>query len=120
MFAEALTAVSEFQNYPFLVARRPDGESIQWLVRMSAEVHAALDYHARLVRLEAPSVTSEFAAVVAEARVEIGEYGKQAWKMSPVATGEDMNRSLGERFPATRTKAAIETCLTAMAARPTV
>jgi hypothetical protein len=114
VFAEALSAVSRFRNYPFLVARRPKGESIHWLVEMSAEVHAALDYHRWLVHLEAAPVSREFDQVVATAREEIGEYGKQAWDMPPVERGEDMNRNLGERFPATQTLTTIDVCLKAM------
>ena len=116
VFAEALSAVSRFRNYPFLVARRPKEELIHWLVEMSAEVHAALDYHRWLVHLEAPSLTREFDQVVTTARAEIGGYGKEAWEMPPVARAEEMNRNLGERFPATQTWAAIDTCLQAMSA----
>jgi hypothetical protein len=115
VFAEALTAVTRFQSYPFLVARRPDGESIRWLVEMSAEVHAALDFHARLVRLEAPTVSTAFDSVVEAARREMGEYGKQAWLMPAIGNGEDMNRNLGTAFPAPETRETVQRCLDVMA-----
>jgi hypothetical protein len=116
VFAEALSAVNRFLNYPFLVARRPKGESIHWLVEMSAEAHAGLDYHRWLVHLEAPAVGREFGEVVATARDEIGEYIRRAWEMPPVEDGQDLNRNLGDRFPATHTWNAIDVCLKAMSA----
>lgn len=115
LFAEALLAVSNFRNYPFLVARRSIGDSREKLVNIASSVHASLDYHADLLRLEAPALAAPFDDVLRAARKEYNDHGKRAWEMAPVAVDADMNRGLGSVFLSPETDKAISRCLSAMA-----
>ena len=116
LFAEALLAVSNFQNYPFLVGRRSVGDSRDELVKVGASVHALLDYHADLIRLEAPAVEPYFDSVVEAARREFSPHGRAAWEMRPIEVDSDMNRGLGRLFTAEETTAATKQCVEAMRA----
>lgn len=116
LFAEALLAVSNFQNYPFLVGRRSVGDARGELVKVGASVHALLDYHADLIRLEAAAVEPYFDAVVEAARREFSPHGRAAWEMPPIEFDTDMNRGLGSIFTDDETKAAIKRCVEAMRA----
>lgn len=70
LFADALQALSDFENYPYRVGRRFVDDPRQPLVQISVDVHGGLAYFKHLLRLEAGQVADSFDALIEAAHLE--------------------------------------------------
>ena len=114
VYAEALRAVEDYLEAPYLVARH-DGSATtrQALVQHISEVQSRLNYYCGLLRLHAPKhVHKTYDAYVAVARKEAGAQMTAAWQSKPVKRDGDVPRGTG--FPRDGSSAARERVISAM------
>jgi hypothetical protein len=94
-FAEALTAVVAYQEFPYAIRRRRHDQPGEERVRLSEalrQVQETLAFHQAWVDLEAQSETAEaYRAFVAATRRVAGGYMRAAWDGEPTSRDEQMN-----------------------------
>ncbi len=106
VYAEALRAVEDYLEAPYLVARH-DGSSASRhaLVQHISEVQSRLNYYCGLLRLHAPRRVHEaYDAYVTIAREEAGAQMTAAWRSKPIKRDRDVPR--GSEFPRNGSSAA--------------
>jgi hypothetical protein len=102
IYSEALRAVEDYLEAPYLVGRRDGSSSARQNVTSTiSEIQSRLSYYCALLEIHAPSqISSAYGDLVRVARSEAGPLMSAAWKAKP--TRKDRDVPLGKRF--TRTK----------------
>lgn len=106
IYSEALRAVEDYLEAPYLVRRR-DGSngSRQNVTTQISEIQSRLSYYCALLDLHAHTqISNAYSELVRTARSEAGPAMSAAWKTRP--TTKDKNVPLGQRFERTRSDAA--------------
>jgi hypothetical protein len=119
-FAEAMSAVSDYEDLAFRVRRRPSSTpETRWeLSQRISEVHTRMDYYTALLDINAPEVAVEYRELVEKVREVFNVYIKDAWTHPPYETDTDMNQRLGQQYPGKETvDPARITCTEAMRRR---
>ena len=93
-FSRALQAVSQYEEFPYMVRRRrasdPEGERIRISTELRA-VQAELSYHCVWLMTESPQVGAAYDALIGELRRVVGSLVHEAWLSSPVDEDARMN-----------------------------
>lgn len=114
IYAEALRAVEDYLEAPYLIRRR-DG-SVQArhdLVRQISDIQSRLNFYCAWLELHAePEVHQAFVAYVAAARTEAGGQMTAAWSSRP--TRRDRDVPIGEAYARPHSDAARRTVLELM------
>lgn len=106
IYSEALRAVEDYLEAPYLVRRR-DGSaaSRQNVTTQISEIQSRLSYYCALLEIHAHSeISNAYMRLLRAARAEAGPEMSKAWKGRP--TVKDKNVPLGQRFERTRSDAA--------------
>lgn len=114
LFSDALEAVAEYQELPYLVRRRAQMApmtSSELSARISA-VQTRLDFFSTRLSLEANELGASFSEVVRTVRSESGQQISEAWRTERVVGDEEM--PLGKAFPRGKGDEAKERCLSVM------
>jgi len=116
IYAEALRAVHDYLEGPYLVRRRLPGPAGRVAVaRHLSEVQSRLNYYSDLLRLQGPTEVADiYATAVSTAREEAGQQMKGAWRKAPIR--RDAQMSLRLRFPQPRSEVALADAVRAMGA----
>lgn len=119
-YAEALKAVHDYLEGPYLVRRRRPGSAGRLAVAQHlSEVQSRLNYYSDLLQLQGPTeVADAYVAAVRTARQEAGDQMKGAWRKAPIRC--DAQMSLRLRFPQPRTQAALADAVRAMGGAPSM
>ena len=99
-FANALVAVTEYCEFPYVIRRRgiddPEGERL----RISTELRAVqqrIAFHEAWLRTESDEVAKAYERLVAEMRRVAGRQMHDAWEEEPIVRDADMNIASIER-----------------------
>lgn len=114
IYSEALRAVEDYLEAPYLVRRR-DGSatSRQNVTTQISEIQSRLSFYCALLEIHAPSeVSNAYANLVGAARAEAGSAMSTAWKQRPIA--KDKNVPLGHRYERSKSDAARQAVITAI------
>jgi hypothetical protein len=92
VFSEALRAVADYQELPYLVRRRGDHTpmtpaEIAW---HASEVQSRLDFYIARLRLEATQIGNSYERLVGITRQETGAHITEAWAQPRLDQDEDM------------------------------
>lgn len=116
VYAEALRAVSDYNEGPYRVRRR-DGSAEQRaaITAVLSDVKSRIDFHQSLLQLHAPTkVAQAYDTLVDCARAEAGTQMREAWTKPPASTDADVN--LDVPYPRPSTEAARARAVMAMQA----
>lgn len=116
LFSDALEAVAEYQELPYLVRRRSDNTPMtpaELSARISA-VQTRLDFFAARLSLESEEVGSSFKNLVRVVRSESGSQISEAWRADRLT--EDSSMPLGASYPRAKGEAAKKETLEIMQA----
>lgn len=116
LFSEALRAIADYQELPYLVRRRSDHSPMTPadLARHASEVQTRLDFYAARIRLESADVADAFDNLVSTTRQEAGAHMTSAWAEPRITSDADM--PLGTAYARDRAEAAKAACIKAMQA----
>lgn len=97
LFSDALHAVADYQELPYLIRRRSDEAPMTRadLTRHASDVQTRLDYYVTRLELEGNSVGNAFAGLVSATRREAGEQMTQAWREARLAHDDDVPLGAG-------------------------
>ena len=95
-FGDALAAVEDYLEAPYLIRRRQASTPEVRAALTSAlnDVQARIALHRAWLQVEAPAVAEAYEALVSAAREEAGSQMADAWNAAPLATDADMNLTL--------------------------
>lgn len=95
-FAEALSVVLEYWEFPYVVRRRrhdqPEAERIR-ISEAMRDVQKRLAFHQAWIRTESRRVSKVFDELVVQTRVVIGGQICEAWETAPINDDSQMNIS---------------------------
>jgi hypothetical protein len=99
MYANAMLAVSEFQEMPYRIARRTDDhpETMRQLDERVRQVQERLNYYRFLLRLESPRVADAFEDLLRKTRDAGNAHRRSAWDGPPMLTPEGRSKRIS--FP---------------------
>lgn len=99
LFSEALRAVADYQELPYLVRRRSDETPMtpSEVARHASEVQTRLDFYVARLRLEARVLGEAFESLVRATRQEAGTQISDAWRQPRLASDAEM--PLGAGYP---------------------
>lgn len=92
LYAEALSAVREYQELPYRVRRRPSSDN-KTRAELGAQISAVmtkLGFYVRFLQLDSHEVGIAYTDLVNQVRRMGGPYRSQAWRASLVASDEEM------------------------------
>lgn len=95
-FAEALSTVLEYWEFPYVVRRRRHDQPEAERVRISEamrDVQRRLAFHQAWIRTESQTVSKVFDELVVQTRTVIGGQIRQAWESPPITSDPQMNIS---------------------------
>jgi hypothetical protein len=93
-FSRALQAVSQYEEFPYIVRRRNAAQPEAERIRISTElraVQAELSYHSAWITTESRRVGRAYAELADELRNVAGGLMRDAWNADPVRDDADMN-----------------------------
>ena len=113
IYADAISALVQFQNLPFRIRRRIDSSGVTRAAigERVREVQEALSYHVFLLRLNSPRVGAAFAELVKNTREEGLRYRHDAWASPPATKDTDMNLFISYDY---HNEAELERCIVLM------
>lgn len=114
LFSEALRAVADYQELPYLVRRR-SGESpmkASELIFHASDIQTRLDYFSARLRLESPQLGDAYSGLVRTVRQESGAHISEAWNEDRLTGDKEM--PLGTHYPRDRSDAEKAVCIKAM------
>jgi hypothetical protein len=97
-YAAALAAVSDYQELPYRIRRRPDSDAATRaaLGTIISDIQRDLDFHSQLLELDSPRLGREYRALVEKSR-RIGKPARDdAWAQPPAL--EDKAMSFAEKY----------------------
>ena len=114
LFSEALRAVADYQELPYLVRRRASDPpmSTSEIIRHISDVQTRLDYYVARIGLESPELATAYQSLVNSTRREAGSQMTAAWGLPRIT--DDTQVPLGDAYPRDQTESAKEACLEAM------
>ena len=93
-YSKALTAITQYEEFPYVVRRRkPEGLEDE-RIRISTEMRAVqekLSYYLTWLHLESKSVSEAYETLVFNTRHIIGSEIRRAWSEPPVTSDSGMN-----------------------------
>ena len=112
--SEALRAVADYEELPYLIRRRSDRSPMTpaELVARASDVQTKLDYFATRLRLEREDLGGAFADLVNAIRKESGAHMSEAWNQSRIE--KDAEVPLGSPYGRTSGDRARARCLSVM------
>jgi hypothetical protein len=92
LYAEAIRAVNDYVEAPYLVLRHDGSGSVRWdLVRHISDVQSRIAYHqAALDQLAPSSIADTYRNLVVAARREAGAHMTAAWRSKPIKRDRDV------------------------------
>lgn len=93
-FSRALQAVSQYEEFPYIVRRRNGAQPEVERLRISTElgaVQAELSYHSAWIFTESERVGEAYAALVGQLRKVAGGLMHDAWNAKPIEGDAGMN-----------------------------
>jgi hypothetical protein len=99
LFSEALRAVADYQELPYLIRRRSHETPMtpSELSRHASDVQSRLDFYVARLQLESAELGDAYERLVRAARQEAGSHMSEAWQQPRIGSDEDM--SLRLRYP---------------------
>jgi hypothetical protein len=94
LFAAAIEACIAYREFPYIVRRRRGDDAAAERVRISgelSEVQRRLESYNAMIRVEAPSVSESYSALVAETRRTVGPQISAGWDQPPPETDEGVH-----------------------------
>lgn len=116
LFSDALAAVADYQELPYLVRRRSDLPPMTTaeLTWHASQVQTRLDLFVARLELESTQLGAAFERLVRTARQEAGAHVTEAWNQERISTDGEM--VLGARYPRDAADAERAACLALMRA----
>ena len=93
-FADALSAVVGYEEFPFVIRRRRVSNPEDERIRISTELRAVqerLAFHSAWLRTESRRVADAYDALLQETRRTAGREMKRAWEMETISQDSQMN-----------------------------
>lgn len=114
LFSDALTAVADYQELPYLVRRRSDLSPMTTaeLTWHASQVQTRLDLFIARLELESTQLGAAFEQLVRAARQEAGAHVTEAWNHERISTDGEM--VLGAKYPRDAANAERNACLALM------
>lgn len=114
LFSQALRAVADYQELPYLVRRRTAEPpmSTSEMIRHISDVQTRLDYYVARIGLESARVAAAYQRLVSSTRREAGSQMTEAWALPRIT--DDTQIPLGEAYSRDEAENAKEACLEAM------
>lgn len=114
LFSEALRAVADYQELPYLVRRRSDDSPMKpsEVTRHASDVQSRLDYFVARLQLESETLGDAYECLVRATRGEAGPHMSEAWDQDRLTSDADM--SLRARYPRDQADAQRSECLKVM------
>lgn len=114
VFSDALAAVADYQELPYLVRRRSDvgpmtPAELTW---HASQVQTRLDLFVARLQLESTQLGSAYELLVRATRQETGAHLTEAWNQPRITSDGDM--VLGARYPREAADAERAACLAVM------
>ncbi len=99
LFSEALQAVAEYQELPYLVRRRSDQSPMTpaELIAKASSTQTQLDFFVARLNLESKPLGEAYSSLVQAVRLETGPQITEAWHEARVQTDDDV--PLGVAYP---------------------
>lgn len=92
LYAEALSAVFEFQELPYRVRKRTSSKDSSGIIAQQiSDVFVRLDYYRALLLLESSTVGIAYADLVRQTQVQADSYRADAWEHPVAAHGHDFH-----------------------------
>jgi hypothetical protein len=114
-FGEALSVIEDYAEMPYRIRRRPGTvEGRHQLTDEVSRIYSRLAYHQALLDIEAPAVAVAYRGLANEAKSEVGDQMKDAWRKPVRTTDAEMN--LEHHYDRTRVDAARDHCVATMRA----
>jgi len=114
-FGEALSVVEDYAEMPYRIRRRTGTlEGRQQLTEEVSRIYSRLAFHQALLDIEAPAVAAAYRLLTNEAKAEVGEQMKAAWRKPLRTTDSEMN--LEEHYDRARVDRARDHCVATMRA----
>lgn len=104
LFGEALAAVMEYREYPYIVRRRASDEERSDISRALSGVQGSLNRYIAILTIESRSVGNAYALLVEQTRAVAGPLIAEGWDQQPRPSSADMRVSdvdLSELMPVT-------------------
>jgi hypothetical protein len=113
IYANAISALVQFQNLPFRIRRRSDSSDATRTIvgERVRDVQETLSYHVVLLRLDSPRVGTVFAELVRNTRKEGVRYRHDAWASPPATSDADMSLVVSYEY---HNEAELEKCIVLM------
>lgn len=114
LFSDALRAVADYQELPYLIRRRSDESPMKpsELVRHVSDIQTRLDYYIARLRLESREVGEAYERLVSVTRRESGSQMTEAWHQARLTGDADI--PLGARYTRDLSDVEQATCITVM------
>jgi hypothetical protein len=92
LFSDALRAVADYQELPYLIRRRSDVSPMTRsdLTRHASDVQTRLDYFVTRLDLEAPAIGDAYRRLASATRREAGNQMTQAWAQPRLERDDEM------------------------------
>jgi hypothetical protein len=112
-YADAISALVQFQNLPHRIRRRSDGSDVTraLISEHVRNVHEALSYHVVLLRLDSPKVGAVFDELVKHTREEGARHRRDAWASHPATSDAEMANAIRYQY---HNEAELEKCIALM------
>lgn len=116
LFSEALRAVSDYQELPYLIRRRSKTSPMTAaeLIARASDVQTRLDLHVARLQLESSELGEAYLHLVRTVRSEAGPQMTDAWRSPTIRS--DKGVPLGLAYPRDATERARAACLVVMRA----
>lgn len=114
LFSEALRAVADYQELPYLVRRRSDDSPMKpsELTWHASGVQSRLDFYVARLQLESDALGTAYGALVGATRREAGAHMTEAWRENRLASDADI--PLGAAYPRNSADQERQRCLAVM------
>lgn len=114
LYSEALRAVADYQELPYLVRRRSDDSPTKpsELTWHASGVQSRLDFYVARLQLESDALGTAYEALVGVTRREAGAHMTAAWHEDRLASDADI--PLGAAYPRDGADAERQRCLAVM------
>ena len=97
VYAEALSAVFEFQELPYRIRKRAASEDSSAVIAQKiSDVFVRLDFYRALLLLESSTVGIAYADLVHQTQAQGDSYRADAWKRPVAAHGHDFHFAVHE------------------------
>lgn len=116
-FADAMSAVTDWEDMRFQIRRRPDSSSaVRWeIAQRVSELLTRQDFFVAWMDITAPALVAEkYRALVDGVRRVCNPYIHDAWLHPPVQSDAEMNMGLGEEYPISSLDPIRAECVAAM------